>query len=764
MTKARFLKLFLAMPVLLLLAVGTAYATGNTLTAASTSVSLTYQLPSTPGSSVSVAFTATSANTFFYVEQATVPSWLSVTASGTAGTAAVTTAGAADLIAFSANPAAGTMPPGTYTANVVFQSAATGNPTATVTVSLWVKETNPGFGCTPSGTGFTIAGTATAQTAAMTWSQGAAAPSLSIACTSAGDPISYAITITGNGSAVAAMSVSPAGGIAYTWGSVTSTVSFSTISLAFLSAAVNASLVGTVTITPTIAGAPGTPITIAVTITVAPPAPSITSVSPPELPVASSGNVVLVVSGTGFASAFSTVKASVDGSTWNTLWSPGGSQTGVTFANPDTMVLTLPCATYTNPATPPGALYLKVTDTGVTGTGLATVVVTTAPIIYAVTNSASYLAPATGSNPQVAAYELVSIFGANFDPGATAAVVGAPNSLGMYSTNLADTTTTNTITVSFDAGSAAANIAAVAGGGSITDQGDAPILFATNNQINVVVPSAVAALLGSGGATATAGANIIVTVANSTNSTTAASDITQDPMTVDVVAANPGIFTPDGSGRGQAAVLNHDWSLNSSSNPEARGNYIHIYATGLGTPTSSANDAYAAGTGSYPALAYPNNCVAPGAVISGPSANGYLGILTGYINPPTAAGGNTAAASALAAANNALTSIDGAVINPAYLYGYATSATANTSLLPPCFATASAAGIQVKLGTSTTALAPSYAGFVSGSIAGLNQIDLQLPTTVTPTPASAGSATALVLADGLGPGSTSQALVTVYVK
>jgi uncharacterized protein (TIGR03437 family) len=759
MTKARFLKLFLAMPILLL-AVGTAYATGNTLTAASSTVSLTYQLPATPGASVSVAFTATSANTFFYVEQNTVPTWLSVTSSGTAGTSAVTTGGAADLIAFSANPAAGTMPPGTYTANVVFQSAATGNPTATVVVSLWVKEVNPGFTVTPSGTGFAFAGTATAQTATMTWSQGSAAPALNINCTSSGDPMAYAITITGNGNAVSAMSVSPAGGIAYTWGSVSSTVTFNTVSLAFLSAAVNASLAGTVTITPTVAGG-GTPITIAVTITVAPPAPTITGVSPPELPVASTGNAVLVVSGTGFSSSFSTVKASTDNTTWNTLFAPtGGPYTAVVFANPDTMVVTLPCATYTNPGTPPGAVYLKVTDTGVTGTGTITVVVTTAPIIYAVTNSASYLAPASGSNPQVAAYELLSIFGANFDPGAASAVVATPNSLGMYATSLTDSTTTNTVTVSFNAGSAAANISA----GTATDQGDAPILFASNNQINIVVPSTVASLLGTNNATTTAGANIIVTVANSTNSTNLVSDITQDPMTVDVVAASPGIFTPDGSGRGQAAVLNHDWSLNSSSNPETRGNYIHIYATGLGVPTSATNDAYDAGTGSYPALAYPNNCVAPGAVIAGPSANGYLGILTGYINPPTAAGGATAGASALSAANSNLANIDGAVINPAYLYGYATSATANASLLPPCFATASAAGITAKLGTSVTVLNPSYAGFVSGSIAGLNQIDLQLPTTVTPTPATAGSATALVISDGLGPGSTSQALVTVYVK
>jgi uncharacterized protein (TIGR03437 family) len=46
--------------------------------------------------------------------------------------------------------------------------------------------------------------------------------------------------------------------------------------------------------------------------------------------------------------------------------------------------------------------------------------------------------------------------------------------------------------------------------------------------------------------------------------------------------AAPGIFTVDGSGMGQAAALNSDFSLNSPGNPAARGSSLVFYATGLG--------------------------------------------------------------------------------------------------------------------------------------------------------------------------------------
>lgn len=51
---------------------------------------------------------------------------------------------------------------------------------------------------------------------------------------------------------------------------------------------------------------------------------------------------------------------------------------------------------------------------------------------------------------------------------------------------------------------------------------------------------------------------------------------------VPVVAAAPGIFTVSG-GAGQAAANNQDGSINSASNPAARGSVVSLYATGQGS-------------------------------------------------------------------------------------------------------------------------------------------------------------------------------------
>ena len=55
---------------------------------------------------------------------------------------------------------------------------------------------------------------------------------------------------------------------------------------------------------------------------------------------------------------------------------------------------------------------------------------------------------------------------------------------------------------------------------------------------------------------------------------------------VSVASAAPGIFTIPG-GSGQAAANNQDGTLNSASNPAARGSIVSFYATGqgAGTPT-----------------------------------------------------------------------------------------------------------------------------------------------------------------------------------
>jgi uncharacterized protein (TIGR03437 family) len=58
--------------------------------------------------------------------------------------------------------------------------------------------------------------------------------------------------------------------------------------------------------------------------------------------------------------------------------------------------------------------------------------------------------------------------------------------------------------------------------------------------------------------------------------------VRSEVITVPVLASRPGIFSLDGSGRGQGAILNENGSLNSALNPAERGSIVTIFATGGG--------------------------------------------------------------------------------------------------------------------------------------------------------------------------------------
>jgi uncharacterized protein (TIGR03437 family) len=58
--------------------------------------------------------------------------------------------------------------------------------------------------------------------------------------------------------------------------------------------------------------------------------------------------------------------------------------------------------------------------------------------------------------------------------------------------------------------------------------------------------------------------------------------VRSDPITVPNLGVRPGIFTANGSGIGQGAILNEDGSRNSPENPAARGSIIVMYVTGEG--------------------------------------------------------------------------------------------------------------------------------------------------------------------------------------
>ncbi len=101
----------------------------------------------------------------------------------------------------------------------------------------------------------------------------------------------------------------------------------------------------------------------------------------------------------------------------------------------------------------------------------------------------------------------------------------------------------------------------------------APILYASNCQINAVVPFSLAP----GTPTETG------PFSTSSTAVTVVSDSqTIGPMQLPVVAAVPGIFTLTGTGTGQAAVINQDGAINSASNPAPPGSIIAVYMTGTG--------------------------------------------------------------------------------------------------------------------------------------------------------------------------------------
>jgi len=95
-----------------------------------------------------------------------------------------------------------------------------------------------------------------------------------------------------------------------------------------------------------------------------------------------------------------------------------------------------------------------------------------------------------------------------------------------------------------------------------------PILYAQERQINVQVPYELA-----GQASARVVARYL--------------DLSSAPVAIPVTASAPGIFAV-APGRGQAALLNEDFSVNSAANPAARGSIVQIFLTGQGATLPAA--------------------------------------------------------------------------------------------------------------------------------------------------------------------------------
>ncbi len=120
----------------------------------------------------------------------------------------------------------------------------------------------------------------------------------------------------------------------------------------------------------------------------------------------------------------------------------------------------------------------------------------------------------------------------------------------------------------------------------------APILYASKDQINVVVPLSVTPPTLDQGISA-AGLNATVQVRNPTNGTI-------PPASATKVSSLPGIFT---SAAGAGLIFNQDATANSPHNPATQGSVISLFVTGLGLMTpATPNRALATRASATPVL------------------------------------------------------------------------------------------------------------------------------------------------------------------
>jgi uncharacterized protein (TIGR03437 family) len=151
--------------------------------------------------------------------------------------------------------------------------------------------------------------------------------------------------------------------------------------------------------------------------------------------------------------------------------------------------------------------------------------------LAAVLNAASY------SSGAVAPGEIVTLFGQGIGPTAAATLQLTP-----------------------DGGSLTNSIGSTQ---VLFDGNPAPMVYASDQQVTAIVPYAV-------GANPTT--QVQVRYQGQPSNT----------LTLSTAASAPGIFSANFSGGGQGAILNQDYTINTSTNPAVKGSEIMIFATGEG--------------------------------------------------------------------------------------------------------------------------------------------------------------------------------------
>jgi len=263
-------------------------------------------------------------------------------------------------------------------------------------------------------------------------------------------------------------------------------------------------------------------------------APTITGIGPSSA-LAGGGSFTLTVDGSGFMRPLAVNPISAGSEVW---WNQTRLET--TFVSDQRVTAAVPASLIAAPGT---ATITVVNPIFLSSNGVGFVI--QGPLaINAVVNAAGFF---TGP---AAAGTVVSIFGDGMGPSTGAMFQVGPS--GTVDTVLGGTR------VYFD------GVAA-------------PILYAQTSQVNAITPFGLAGR-------------------SSTDVTVEFQGVRSRAFSVPVADSSPALFTVDSSGRGQGAILNQDYSLNSPRNPAPRGTVVMIYATGGGQTDPPGTDGRMVGT------------------------------------------------------------------------------------------------------------------------------------------------------------------------
>ena len=604
---------------------------------------------------------------FFSVNTASLPIWLTV--DSTNGTTPKS-------LRFTSTSVCDTLAPGTYSANILVRVSGYADLSLPITLQLNNKAPK-----------LTVSEGTTRN---LSWTLGASLPTPIVTAVSSDSPISY--TSSSGGTLAPIVSPTQQSGLAYSFGTPIN-VSFNP--LVFAAATPGSTLTGTVTLT---WGSPASTIVVTFNVLVLSPGATVTGITPASLPTANSGQVFTVVlTGTGFVTSTDPNQKTKVGVVVGGAIVPD-TNIAVNVVNPSNIILTI-----TVPAVADPYLPFAVTGTGgsvplgicnpaggacTIPSGTATLTIGGGPIIQAVTSASAFTQVTAPALPSMSAFDMISIFGANFcSSGGTGCsssqiLYGAPDSTFRYPSTLSPdmvSATQRVLSVAFQTRTLTPTVIATA-----------PLLFATNGQVNMLVPAALSSYIGSS-------VDIVVNFGYGSGSTMKSST----PFAVSITATSPGLFTVGANGQGDGAILNSNYSQITATNPAGMrstgsdSDTVQFYLTGLGAPDSTGDNASAGSAYTWSA-----DCI---------TVASYLSTLNGLFS-------------------TSLTNVDGTVVQSGLL---------NTNRLPPCVVTGSTNVPTVTIGGVAGTVV--YAGFVPDTIAGLYQMNVALPSTTGSYTSAAGT-------------------------